>query len=189
MNEEETKLAKKIGFDWVKIHPKNIAAYDIDYAKEIKFYLEYAPKFIKYSIRNFKRTWLNFLLEERDALVIENYALMNKKMNEKHGEFKKDNHLFNAGVTKALELTTDTQRKMAHVGEKTDFNEEVKKRTEPYLHKTLPIVGEEKNEPTDEEIFLEKKEEIESNVPALGEIIKITTEEVDDGRREEEERT
>jgi hypothetical protein len=174
MNKEEKTLAKKLGFDWVKIHEKTdnvnfVTAYSID---NIKFYLEMIPKFIIHLVKNYKNIWISFLDDEAERLRIEVYALRNKRIHARHGNFEKTKH-GQGGITKALEIDSNTQSKMAHVGEEKDFNAEVKKRTEPFEHL----------------ISKEEEPELESEVEGLGEVIGRVITEVEDDRREEEERT
>lgn len=188
MNKEEKKLAHKFGFDWVKIHPKNLACYTTvgkyDIAKEIRFYLEYIPKFVKYSIRNFKQEWLNFLLKEKETLVIKNYSEMNKKLNERHGNFNKNNDIFFGGITKALEIDTVTASRILKLGKDENelFKREVKSRTEPYIH----LANKQDYKQDYEKQIAEKQKELEGK--GLGDIVAIKGE-GDDRRREEEERT
>jgi hypothetical protein len=160
MNTAEEKT-----FEWIKTHYPNLA--------DVRFYMEYFPKYIIDFVKNFKLDWIDFLREEKEKLTIEKYALQNKRLNEKHGDFNKDHNLY-GGVTKALEIPSNIQAKMAHVGEERDFQKEVNSRTEPYSHYPKTKTVEKKLE--------DKQEELKGK--GLGEIVGFT-EEIDERRAEE----
>jgi hypothetical protein len=55
--------------------------------KEAKFYIDIIPKFIIHLVKNYKNIWISFLDDEAERLRVEVYSLMNKRMNDKHGEY------------------------------------------------------------------------------------------------------
>jgi len=181
MNKEEKKLAHKFGFDWVKIHPGNFVT--VGQINNFLFYGEMIPKFLIHLVKNYKRNFISFLYDYREELIIERYALQNKHLHNRFGDFKKDNNLFGGSIDKALEIDPDMGSKMAHVGEEINFQKEIKKRTEPYTHFTT-----ESND--DEKRLEERKKFLEGK--GLGEIVAVKIEEEEDDRRAfgaEEERT
>ena len=176
MNKEEKTLAEKLGFDWIKIQKTktkgnvNVTVYN---KNNIEFYIDMIPKFILHLVKNYKDIWISFLDDETERLRVVVYALRNKRLNEKHGDFTKHHSLY-GGLEKALEIDRNTQSKMAHVGEELDIQKEINNRTKPFEHLTKP-----------EEI----EEEI-TDVEGLGEVVgKVKVEVEDDGRTEEEIRT
>lgn len=175
MNKEEQSLAKKLGFDWIKIQKTktkgnaNVTVYNKD---NIEFYIDMIPKFILHLVKSYKDIWISFLDDEAERLRVEVYALRNKHLNKKHGDFGKHHPLY-GGVTKALEIDKNVQSKMAHVGEEPDIQKEINNRTAPFEHLVKP---------EDEEIF-------KTDVEGLGEVVGKVEEKEDDGRREEENRT
>jgi hypothetical protein len=150
----------------------------IEYCKhlwnEVKFYTQYTPKFIRFLMYHRKSLWRRFLDDYRDGLKIEVYALQNKKLNEKHGEFRKDHPLY-GGVVKAMEIMPTTMNM-----KKTDddFQKMVNTKTEPYLHHS-------QHKPKNiEDLLAEKQEELKGQ--GLGDVVAIKVEEKkDDGGSEE----
>jgi hypothetical protein len=170
---EEKTFAKNIGFDWVKFFPKTEEK-DRTLSNEIKFYKEYVPKFLIGFIKNIKMHWGIFLITEINSLRVEVYALQNKRLNEKHGEFKKDHPLY-GGVVKAMEITPQLMKEMST--DKKDFQKQVNARTEPYSHHS-------KNENV-EDLLKRKQEELKGK--GLGEIVCVKMEDKPDERTNRKE--
>ena len=134
--------------------------------ENILFYGEYIPKFVLHIIKYHKKYFISFLRTYKECLFMERYALQNKHLQNKFGDFEKYSHMY-GGIDKALELDDYTFRKMAHVGEERDFQKEVNERTMPFKHTfEKPYL-----QPREEDILKEKQEELEGQ--GLGEVISI----------------
>ena len=137
----------------------------------LHFYLEYGFKFTQWFIRNIRNLWLDFLKMERDYLRVEAYALQNKRLNKKHGEFNSEGRVLNgfSGISKALEIDTSTASRILKLGKDENelFKREVKARTEPYTHLT--------KKPDIEKKIAEKEEKLKGQ--GLGTIIAVKEQE------------
>lgn len=134
-----------------------------------KFYTQYTPKFLRYLMNHKDSLWRRFLNDYIESLKIEVYALRNKKLNKKHGDFKPEGSIWGySGINKALEIDTRTASRILRLGKDENelFKREVKDRTEPYSHLA--------KRPDCEKIIAERQEELEGQ--GLGEIIAIKEE-------------